>query len=82
MRASRLREELWRSPEFLRTNDVITAVWALAFAALVIADIVLLYVPELPPRFGIIVSILALVGAVKFTAWYPERRSAIVQTTH
>jgi hypothetical protein len=74
--------ELWRSPEFLRTNDVITAVWALAFAALVIADIVLLYVPELPPRFGIIVSILALVGAVKFTAWYPERRGAMVQTTH
>jgi hypothetical protein len=67
-------QELWTSPEFVRTNYVITGVWALAFVALVIADLVLLYVPELPPRFGIIVTVLALVGAIKFTSWYPDRR--------
>jgi hypothetical protein len=66
--------EMWTSREFVRTNYVITAVWALAFLALVAADAVLLYVPELPPRFGIIMTILALVGAIKFTSWYPDRR--------
>ena len=65
--------ELWNSPVFVRTNYVITVVWALAFVIMVIADLVLLYVPALPPRFGIIATILALVGAIKFTGWYPER---------
>ena len=67
-------QELWNSPEFLRTNYVITAVWALAFMVLVIAELLLLAMPDLPPRVGVIAMILALVGAMKFTAWYPERR--------
>lgn len=67
--------ELWDSPEFLRINYVITAVWALAFLVM-IADLVLVYMPEVPPRFGIIATVLALVGAVKFTGWYPESRKA------
>jgi hypothetical protein len=46
----------------------------LAFVLLVVADLVLLYAPSLPPRIGIIATILALVGAIKFTSWYPERR--------
>jgi len=33
----------------------------------------LIHAPELPPRVGIIATILALVGAVKFAGWYPER---------
>jgi FtsH-binding integral membrane protein len=73
-------QEMWASPEFTRTNYVITAVWALAFMALVAADLLLVYVPELPPRFGIIVTILALVGAIKFTGWYPDHRQAIAKT--
>ena len=66
--------ELWNAPEFVRTNYVITAVWALAFAVMVVAELVLLYVPDIPPRAGIFAIILALVGAVKFTGWYPERQ--------
>jgi hypothetical protein len=66
----------WSSPEFVRTNYVITAIWALAFFVMVIAELALLYVPDMPPRVGIIVVILALVGAVKFTGWYPERARA------
>jgi hypothetical protein len=69
-------KDVWASPEFARVNYVITAVWALAFVALVLADLVLVYMPDLPPRFGIIVTVLALVGAIKFTSWYPERRRA------
>ncbi len=66
----------WDSPEFLRTNYIITAVWALAFVVLVIADLVLIYRPDLPPRIGIIATILAIIGAYKFTGWYPDRKAA------
>ncbi len=72
----RVAPELWGEPEFVRTNHVITAVWALAFAVMVVAELVLLYVPDIPPRAGIVAIVLALVGAVKFTGWYPERRRA------
>ena len=65
--------ELWNSPVFVRTNYVITGAWALAFVIMVIAELVLLYMPDVPPRFGIIATILALVGAIKFTGWYPGR---------
>jgi len=68
------------SREFVRTNYVITAVWALAFAIMVAADLVLITMPELPARFGIIATVLALVGAFKFTARYPEHRRAIAQS--
>jgi hypothetical protein len=65
--------ELWDSPAFIRTNYIITGVWALAFAVMVIAELALLYLPALPRRVGIITIIIALIGAVKFTGWYPER---------
>jgi hypothetical protein len=64
--------EHWGSTEFIRTNYVITAVWALAFALMVIAELALLYVPNLPKRAGVIAIVVALVGAVKFTGWYPQ----------
>jgi hypothetical protein len=64
--------DLWNDPAFIRINYVITLVWALAFLVMVIAELALLYLPDLPRRVGIIAIILALVGAVKFTGWYPE----------
>jgi hypothetical protein len=66
-------KELWDSSEFLRTNYVITAVWALAFVVLVIADLILVYMPDWPPRVGILLTIAAFYGAFKFTAWYPDK---------
>ncbi len=68
--------EIWTARAFIRTNYIITAAWALAFLVLVLADLILLYAPDIPPRVGIIATILALVAAVKFTAWYPERVKA------
>ncbi len=65
--------EIWGTPIFIRTNYILTAVWAAAFAVTVIADIVLLYAPGLPPAVGITLTALAIAGAFKFTAWYPER---------
>jgi hypothetical protein len=65
--------EHWDAPEFIRTNYVITAVWALAFAVMVAAKLALLTLPGVPRGIGIAAIVLALVGAVKFTGWYPDR---------
>ena len=60
--------DIWTNPQFIRRNYTITAVWAIAFAVMVIAESVILYVPTIPPRLGIIVTILAIYGAFRFTA--------------
>jgi hypothetical protein len=65
--------ELWNTPEFLHVNYVISGAWAVAFALMVVAELALLFAPQIPRRVGIIVIVLALVGAVKFTSWYPSR---------
>jgi hypothetical protein len=36
----------------------------------------LVYLPDVPARVAIIATVLALVGAVKFTDWYSQRASA------
>jgi hypothetical protein len=66
----------WDNPEFIRANYVISGVWALAFAILIAAELALLLRPDLPRGVGMTVIVLALVGAVKFTGWYPERLRA------
>ncbi len=70
--------DLWGSPEFVRTNYVITAAWAVAFAVMVLADVTLTYLPALPRSISIVATVLALVAAVKFTGWYPTRQRNIV----
>lgn len=69
----RVARDVWHRAEFVRTNTVITAIWALAFVVMVMADLVLLLVPELPPSIGVIATILTLAGAVAFTGRYPPR---------
>jgi hypothetical protein len=64
---------LWTSPRFHKTNLVITGVWALAFAVLVAADLILIYRPDIPQHVGVWATIAALVGAFKFTKWYPAQ---------
>lgn len=66
----------WGTPQFRRTNYIITAVWALAFMVMVGADLLLLYVPHVSPRLGILLTIVALVIAIKFTNTYPKRLKA------
>jgi hypothetical protein len=68
--------ELWDTPEFVRTNYIITAVWAGAFALMVAADLMMLFVPALPTFVAILVTVAALWGAARFTSWYPERARA------
>jgi hypothetical protein len=50
-------------------------VWSGAFLILVLADLILIYRTDLPPKIGILATVLALVGAFKFTQWYPERHN-------
>lgn len=66
-------QEHWDSPQFLHVNDVITAGWAVAFAVLVLADLLMLYVPDVPLWIGVAVTLAALAGAIQFTKWYPDR---------
>jgi hypothetical protein len=68
--------EIWASPLFLRANDIISGVWAIAFALLVAADAALLAWPETPGWIGIAATVLVLVAAVRFTLWYPDHLKA------
>ncbi|MGC4024447.1 MAG: hypothetical protein QM744_14530 [Mesorhizobium sp.] len=60
------------SPEFVRTNYVLTGAWAFAFAVMVAAELALLYITTVPHQLGILAIVAALVCAVKFTGWYPD----------
>ena len=59
------------SQSFIRTNYVIAGARAVAFLALAAADLVMLYMPTVPPHVGIGMTVIALVGAIKFTGFYP-----------
>ena len=71
--------ELHGNPAFLRANYVITGAWALAFAVMVAAELALVFVPGAPHRLGVLAIVAAIVGALKFTDWYPNyaRRRAV-----
>jgi hypothetical protein len=64
--------EVWRKPEFVRVNYVISAVWAAAFVVMVAADLVMVYVPSVPASISVLVTIVALYAAIKFSSRYPE----------
>ena len=63
--------EFWDKPGFVRANYVITAAWALAFALMASSDLLSFYAPKLPVTVGIIATVAAVVGAARFTSWYP-----------
>jgi hypothetical protein len=65
--------EYWTNPQFVATNYKISAVWAGAFAVLVLADVVMAFFPAIPLWVGIVVTVLALAGAIWFTRWYPQQ---------
>ncbi|MFF5805109.1 hypothetical protein [Streptomyces sp. NPDC012746] len=65
---------LWNTPAFLRTNYMITGVWGLAFLVAAIAGAYGDLVLHNPDNIwtGWIIQVLAIVGALRFTAWYPD----------
>jgi hypothetical protein len=71
--------ELWDNPVFLRTNYVLTSVWAIAFvieaASGLYGDAVLDNSNNL--WTGWIIQTLPLIVAAQFTLWYPDRVQAL-----
>lgn len=70
----RVSAEIAARPEFLRFNQILSGVWALAFLVLTVADHVMARMPQVPLWIGIAVSVGALAFAIWFTGWYPARR--------
>lgn len=65
--------EVWAHPSFMKINNLLTAVWAIAFGLMVLSDVAMVYLPAVPLWVGVAVTVLAIAGAIWFTTWYPER---------
>jgi hypothetical protein len=63
-------------PHFLRVNYIITGAWTGAFLAMMIANVLMMYVPGLPLWFGLVIAFAARNSAAYFTKWYPQYRKA------
>ena len=68
--------ETARLPGFLKANYIITWAWTAAFVLMLIANVLMIYVPGLPLWSGIAIAFAARNTAVYFTKWYPEYRRA------
>lgn len=72
--------QYWDSPDFLRTNYVISGAWAIAFGVLVLADAAMAFMPTLPHAGSVLATAVALVVVAWFTGWYPEHHRPLRQT--
>lgn len=68
--------ETVKMPGFLRANYIITWAWTGAFVLMLIANLLMIYMPSLPFWVGLGIGIAARNSAVYFTKWYPEYRRA------
>ena len=58
---------------FLQANYVITLVWTAAFVLMLLANMLVLYLPSLPFWVAVGIAFGARNCAVYFTRWYPQR---------
>jgi hypothetical protein len=63
-------------PGFVTANYIITGAWTAASLLMVVANLLLIYVPGLPLWAGIAVAFAARNSAVYFTRWYPQHQRA------
>jgi hypothetical protein len=63
-------------PGFMRANYIITWAWTGAMVLMLVADILVIYVPSLPLWVGIAIAFAARNSAMYFTRWYPQYRRA------
>jgi hypothetical protein len=63
-------------PGFIKANYIITWVWTGAFAAMIAANVLMIYSPDLPLWAGVAIAFAARNTAMYFTKWYPEYRKA------
>jgi hypothetical protein len=72
-------QEFWDTPVFVRTNYIITMVWALSFLVTTAADATATFNKKFPLSLDIGIGLAALALAVVFTARYPVYVRAHVQ---
>jgi hypothetical protein len=70
----RASPDSWQRPAFRRTCRDIALAWAAAFAVLVGADACMAWLPQVPLRVAILVSVAALFAAAKYTMSRAGRR--------
>lgn len=78
-------EGLWHAPRFVRANYIITAVWAIAFAAMTAVDAAATFNKRFPLTLDVAAGLAALTLAVAFTARFPiamRMRSARAPNPH
>jgi hypothetical protein len=63
-------------PGFLTANYIITAVWSAAFLLMLMANLLMIYLPGLPLWSGLAIAFAARNTALYFTRWYPRYRRA------
>jgi hypothetical protein len=63
-------------PGFLKANYIITGAWSAAFVLMLMANLLMIYLPGLPLWSGIVIAFAARNTAVYFTKWYPAYRRA------
>ena len=68
-------------PAFRKANYVITWAWTACFVLMVLANVLLIYLPGLPLWTGIAIAFAARNTAVYFTKWYPEYHRAKFATS-
>ncbi len=71
--------DIAQSARFHTINGWLSALWALAFAAIVAADAAMVYVPSFTVMAGAVVTLGALAVAALLTSWLPKamvRKSA------
>lgn len=65
--------ENWGSPLFKQINRMLTLVWGLVFAASAVLGVIAEQVDGGKDWLNWIIPIALIVGAFKFTEWYPEQ---------
>ena len=66
--------ETAKLPGFMKANYIITGAWTAAFLLMMIANVLMIYVPGLPLWSGLVIAFAARNSAVYFTKWYPRYR--------
>ncbi|HEX9469979.1 MAG TPA: hypothetical protein VF957_10600 [Bradyrhizobium sp.] len=63
--------ETAKLPGFVKANYIITSAWTGAFLSMMIANVLMIYVPGLPLWSGLVIAFAARNSAAYFTKWYP-----------
>jgi len=66
-------KEVWGTPTFKKINRVLTLVWGLVFAASAVLGVIAEQVDTGKNWLNWIIPIVLIVGAFKFTSWYPDQ---------